>query len=143
MQRKAGGGSQQSHWAHLLPHMPGLGQTFSDCLPSPGLIACSVRAFAPLLRAAPPHFAPPLCAGLAGVNSLPALAAYGEAANVFAKPRGNTDFIPFKGPGFAVRRSSVLPPPLAPPCVVEWHLFRITDSLHTLLATSSRRLARL
>uniref|UniRef100_A0A0F7H1E3 23 kDa subunit of oxygen evolving system of photosystem II n=1 Tax=Geranium maderense TaxID=28964 RepID=A0A0F7H1E3_9ROSI len=30
----------------------------------------------------------------------PADAAYGEAANVFGKPKTNTDFLPYSGPGF-------------------------------------------
>ncbi|KAG1368430.1 oxygen-evolving enhancer protein 2, chloroplastic [Cocos nucifera] len=35
-----------------------------------------------------------------GVKVSPADAAYGEAANIFGKPKTNTDFLPFDGDGF-------------------------------------------
>ncbi|KAL9691031.1 hypothetical protein QQ045_011448 [Rhodiola kirilowii] len=38
----------------------------------------------------------------AGLKVLPAEAAYGEAANVFGKPKTNTDFLPYNGDGFKV-----------------------------------------
>ncbi|RDY14077.1 Oxygen-evolving enhancer protein 2, chloroplastic [Mucuna pruriens] len=39
-------------------------------------------------------------AAAAGSKVSPADAAYGEAANVFGKPKTNTDFLPYKGNGF-------------------------------------------
>ena len=35
-----------------------------------------------------------------GTKAPPANAAYGEAANVFGKPKSNTDFLPYNGDGF-------------------------------------------
>ncbi|KAI5679665.1 hypothetical protein M9H77_00892 [Catharanthus roseus] len=45
-----------------------------------------------------------LLIGAAAIGSKvsPADAAYGEAANVFGKPKANTDFIPYNGDGFKV-----------------------------------------
>ncbi|XP_059644108.1 oxygen-evolving enhancer protein 2, chloroplastic-like [Cornus florida] len=42
--------------------------------------------------------------GAAAIGSkvAPADAAYGEAANVFGKPKTNTDFLPYNGPGFKI-----------------------------------------
>lgn len=42
--------------------------------------------------------------GAAAIGSkvAPADAAYGEAANVFGKPKTNTDFLPYTGPGFKI-----------------------------------------
>ncbi|KAK8919374.1 hypothetical protein KSP39_PZI021253 [Platanthera zijinensis] len=39
-------------------------------------------------------------AAAAAIKVSPADAAYGEAANVFGKPKTNTDFLPYNGPGF-------------------------------------------
>ena len=39
-------------------------------------------------------------AAAVGAKVSPADAAYGEAANVFGKPKSNTDFIPYSGEGF-------------------------------------------
>uniref|UniRef100_A0A0F7H1D3 23 kDa subunit of oxygen evolving system of photosystem II n=1 Tax=Erodium chrysanthum TaxID=337364 RepID=A0A0F7H1D3_9ROSI len=37
-----------------------------------------------------------------GSKVAPADAAYGEAANVFGKPKTNTEFMPYEGPGFKI-----------------------------------------
>ncbi|CAI5931892.1 unnamed protein product [Closterium sp. NIES-64] len=50
-----------------------------------------------------------LLAGAAAALTLkaaPAQAAYGEAANVFGKGPGNTDYIPYKGAGFSINLPS-------------------------------------
>ncbi|CAI5475777.1 unnamed protein product [Closterium sp. Yama58-4] len=50
-----------------------------------------------------------LLAGVAAALTLkaaPAQAAYGEAANVFGKGPGNTDYIPYKGAGFSINLPS-------------------------------------
>jgi photosystem II oxygen-evolving enhancer protein 2 len=41
-----------------------------------------------------------LGAAAIGTKAPPANAAYGEAANVFGKPKSNTDFLPYEGDGF-------------------------------------------
>ncbi|XP_042398021.1 oxygen-evolving enhancer protein 2, chloroplastic-like [Zingiber officinale] len=41
-------------------------------------------------------------AAAVGSKAAPADAAYGEAANVFGKPKTNTDFIAYNGPGFKI-----------------------------------------